>query len=57
MIVAHLPALQVVIPLLAAPTCVLLRNGRAAWLLFDLLLLDGAVGVANARRDRDAEED
>ena len=33
MIAAHLPALQVVIPLLAAPTCVLLRHGRAAWLL------------------------
>ncbi len=33
MILANLPALQVVIPLMAAPGCVLLRNGRAAWLL------------------------
>ena len=33
MIAAHLPALQVVLPLMAAPTCVVLRNGRAAWLL------------------------
>jgi multicomponent Na+:H+ antiporter subunit D len=30
---AHLPALQVVVPLMAAPVCVLLRNGRAAWVL------------------------
>ena len=29
----QLPALQVVVPLLAAPICLLLRNGRAAWLL------------------------
>ena len=33
MIQAHLPALQEVLPLLAAPTCVILRHGRAAWLL------------------------
>ncbi len=33
MISAHLPALQVVVPLMAAPICLLLRNGRAAWLL------------------------
>ncbi len=33
MISAHLPALQVVVPLLAAPVCLLLRNRRAAWLL------------------------
>jgi multicomponent Na+:H+ antiporter subunit D len=33
----HLPALQVVIPLLAAPVCVLLRNARAAWLLAALV--------------------
>ncbi|GAA0545635.1 monovalent cation/H+ antiporter subunit D family protein [Actinomadura livida] len=31
---AHLPALQVVIPLLAAPLCVLLRSRTIAWLLF-----------------------
>jgi len=30
---AHLPALQVVLPLLAAPLCVVLRNGTAAWAL------------------------
>jgi multicomponent Na+:H+ antiporter subunit D len=36
-IIAHLPALQVVVPLLAAPTCVLLRNARAAWLLAALV--------------------
>jgi multicomponent Na+:H+ antiporter subunit D len=29
----HLPALQVVIPLLAAPTCVLLRRTSLAWLM------------------------
>jgi multicomponent Na+:H+ antiporter subunit D len=29
----HLPALQVVIPLLAAPTCILLRQATLAWLL------------------------
>jgi len=32
-ITPHLPVLQVVLPLLAAPICVLLRNGRLAWLL------------------------
>ena len=31
MIAAHLPALQVVIPLMAAPVCVLLRHGGSAW--------------------------
>ncbi|MFI0350143.1 monovalent cation/H+ antiporter subunit D family protein [Actinomadura sp. 9N407] len=31
---AHLPALQVVIPLLCAPLCVLFRSRTAAWLLF-----------------------
>jgi len=30
---AHLPALQVVVPLVAAPICVLLRDHRAAWAL------------------------
>lgn len=29
---AHYPVLQVVLPLLAAPVCVLLRNARLAWL-------------------------
>ena len=33
MIQPHLPALQVVIPLLAAPTCILLRRTSLAWLL------------------------
>ncbi len=33
MIEAHLPALQVVVPLVAAPICVLLRDHRAAWAL------------------------
>ncbi len=37
MISLHLPALQVVIPLLAAPVCVLLRHARAAWLLAALV--------------------
>ncbi|NIR32680.1 MAG: monovalent cation/H+ antiporter subunit D family protein [Gammaproteobacteria bacterium] len=31
MLVEHLPALQVVIPLVAAPVCVLLHKGRLAW--------------------------
>ncbi len=33
MIAAHLPALQVVIPLMAAPVCVLLRRPALAWAL------------------------
>ena len=33
MIAAHLPILQVVVPLLAAPLCVLLRQRQAAWAL------------------------
>jgi multicomponent Na+:H+ antiporter subunit D len=33
MIAAHLPALQVVIPLLAAPLCALARRGTPAWLV------------------------
>lgn len=32
-VAAHLPALQVIVPLLAAPTCVLLDDGRRAWAL------------------------
>lgn len=35
----HLPALQVVIPLLAAPLCVLVRHPRAAWCIFALASL------------------
>ena len=33
MIAAHLPALQVVVPLIAAPLCVILRRGALAWAL------------------------
>jgi len=33
MIAAHLPALQVVVPLLAAPLCAILRQGTIAWLI------------------------
>jgi multicomponent Na+:H+ antiporter subunit D len=33
MIVAHLPALQVALPLIAAPVCVLLRRSAPAWML------------------------
>ncbi len=32
MLALHFPALQVVLPLLMAPVCVLLRNARLAWL-------------------------
>lgn len=42
----HLPVLQVVIPLLSAPLCLLLRNGRLAWmftLAVSWLVLVGAV--------------
>lgn len=42
----HLPVLQVVIPLLSAPLCLLLRNGRLAWmftLAVSWLVLSGAV--------------
>ena len=33
MIAAHLPALQVVVPLIAGPLCVIVRRGAAAWAL------------------------
>ncbi len=33
MISAHLPVLQVIVPLIAAPLCALLRRGTLAWLL------------------------
>jgi len=36
-ILDHLPALQVVVPLLAAPVIVLLRSGRAGWLIATLV--------------------
>lgn len=52
----HLPILQVLIPLLAAPVCVLVRNRIAAWLIF-LLASAGALAtaVAMAARVRDGE--
>ncbi|MCF7983111.1 MAG: monovalent cation/H+ antiporter subunit D family protein [Thiohalocapsa sp.] len=37
MIVENLPALQVVLPLLAAPLCLLLSRGRPAWLVATLI--------------------
>ena len=33
MTLTQLPALQVILPLIAAPVCLLLRSGRLAWLL------------------------
>ncbi len=42
----HLPVLQVVVPLLSAPLCLLLRNGRLAWMLtlaVSWLVLAGAI--------------
>ena len=33
MIEGNLPALQVVLPLIATPLCVLLRRGALAWLI------------------------
>lgn len=42
---AHLPALQVVVPLLCAPLCVVQRSRTVAWLLF-LLASVGALGCA-----------
>lgn len=47
-IIQHLPALQVVIPLMSAPFCLLLRNGRLAWmftLAVSWLVLAGAIGL------------
>lgn len=44
----HLPVLQVVIPLLSAPLCLLLRDGRQAWMLtlvVSWLALAGAIGL------------
>ena len=47
MIAPHLPALQVVLPLIAAPLCVLTFNGRLAWLLA-LLVSWAAFAIAVA---------
>ena len=44
---AHFPILQVVIPLLAAPLCMFLRKGRAAWGLA-VLASWAALGIALA---------
>ncbi len=41
----HLPVLQVLIPLMGAPACALLRQRRAAWTLF-LLVTGGALVCA-----------
>ncbi len=43
--IEHLPALQVVLPLIAGPICVLLRNGRLAW-LWAMAVVTGAFGIA-----------
>ena len=45
MIATHLPALQIVLPLIAAPLCLLLRHGRLAWAL-SLLVSLGALVIA-----------
>lgn len=50
----HLPVLQVLMPLLAAPLCVLVRNRTAAWSLF-LLAGVGSLGCAVAMATRVVE--
>jgi multicomponent Na+:H+ antiporter subunit D len=47
MLTEHYPALQVVLPLMAAPLCVLLRRSGAAWLLACVVSL-AALGIAVA---------
>ncbi len=47
MIAAHLPALQIVLPLIAAPLCVLLRRGGLVW-LFALIVSWAAFAIAIA---------
>ena len=47
MIAAHLPALQVVIPLIAAPLCVVLRHRHLAW-GFTLLVSWAALAMAGS---------
>ncbi len=46
MIGAHWPVLQVIVPLLAGPLCVLLRSPRAAWLCFTAASLFSAAVAA-----------
>ena len=45
MILDNLPALQVVLPLLSAPVCMLLRKGKLAW-LFATLVAFGSFAIA-----------
>ena len=45
MIAAHLPALQVVMPLIAAPLCILLRHSGVVW-AFAMAVSWAALGVA-----------
>ena len=47
MIEANLPALQVVLPMLAAPLCAILKKGQGAWALaFATVILTFAVSVS-----------
>ena len=55
MLAAQLPALQIVIPMLSAPLCVLLRGGRAAWLLATLASW-ASLGIAGALLARVLDE-
>ena len=45
MIATHLPVLQVAVPLIAAPVCVLLRRGNYAW-AFTTLVCWGLLAIA-----------
>ena len=45
MIATHLPVLQVAVPLIAAPVCVLLRRGSYAW-LFTTVVCWGLLAIA-----------
>ena len=47
MIASHLPILQIIIPLMAAPVCLLLRHSFAAW-LFSLLVTFATFAVSIA---------
>ena len=47
MIRQHLPALQVIVPLLAAPLCVVINRPRFAWLL-SLVASWATLGIALA---------
>ncbi len=51
MIATHLPALQVALPLIAAPLCILLRRDRYAW-AFTTLICWGLLAVAALLLDR-----